>query len=219
MKQSQPFTFSAGVIAYPLLSVFLLWVVYWFEIRFDFDFTKMGVYPRILSGLKGIVLNPFIHSSIKHLYNNSLPLLVLLAALLYFYRPISWKIVFYGIVFSGFLTWLIARDAYHIGASGLIYVLVSFIFFKGIFAKHFRLIALSLLIVFIYGGLLWYLFPIEDRISWEGHLSGFITGFLLALFFKSHVPKPKRYDWEEENYDEENDPFLKHFDEDGNFIE
>ena len=90
---------------------------------------------------------------------------------------------------SGFLTWSIGRPAYHIGASGLIYVLVSFLFFKGVFAKHYRLIALSLLVVFLYGSMIWYALPIEKGISWEGHLSGLITGILFAFIFRKKNSK------------------------------
>ena len=125
----------------------------------------------------------------------------------------------YGILLSGFLTWCIGRPAYHIGASGLIYVLVSFTFFKGIIAKHYRLIALSLLVVFLYGSMIWYTLPIEKGISWEGHLAGLITGIVFAVIFRRQIAKPKKYVWEHEDYNEEQDEFLKHFDDNGNFIE
>jgi hypothetical protein len=127
--------------------------------------------------------------------------------------------VLYGILISGFLTWLIGRTSYHIGASGLIYVLASFIFFKGIFSSYYRLIALSLIVVFIYGSLLWYIFPVKEGISWEGHLAGFLTGLLLASVIKASIPKPKKFEWEKEDFNEEDDLFLKHFDEKGNFRE
>jgi hypothetical protein len=117
------------------------------------------------------------------------------------------------------LTWLIGSSGNHIGASGLIYVLVSFIFFKGIFAKHYRLIALSLMVVFFYGSMIWYVFPVKDGMSWEGHLGGLITGLVFALIFRKQVAKPERYKWEQPNYNEDNDPFMRHFDENGNFIE
>ena len=219
MQNQDHFKFTNGVVVYPLLFVLLLWLVFWFEIRFGFDFTDLGVYPQRIVGLRGIVFSPFIHSGIEHLYHNSIPLFVLTAALFYFYRSISWRVLIFGILLSGLLTWLIGRPAYHIGASGLIYVLVSFLFFKGIIAKHYRLIALSLLVVFLYGSMVWYVLPIKQGMSWEGHLSGMIIGILFALIFRKNLPKPKKYYWEQEGYVEEEDEFLKHFDENGNFIE
>lgn len=219
MKNQEQFKFSAGVIAYPIAFVLIIWLVFWFEIRFGFDFTNFGIFPRTLSGLKGILFSPFIHSGIDHLYHNTIPLFVLSAAMFYFYKPIVWKVLGYGILLSGFLTWLIGRPAFHIGASGLIYVLVSFTFFKGIFAKYYRLIALSLLVVFLYGSMIWYTMPIKDGMSWEGHLSGLIAGILFALIFRKEIAKPRKYIWETEDFNEDSDPFLKHFDKEGNFIE
>jgi len=215
----EQFKFSTGVVGYPIAFVLLLWIIFWFEIRFHINFNKHGIYPGTLKGLQGVIFSPFIHGGIKHLYSNTIPLFVLSTALFYFYRPIAWKVIIYGILLSGFLTWCIGRPSYHIGASGLIYVLVSFTFFKGIFAKHFRLIALSLLVIFLYGSMIWYTLPIEEGISWEGHMSGMITGLLFAVIFRKEIAKPKKYVWEQENYNEENDIFLKHFDENGNFIE
>ncbi|NNK28616.1 MAG: rhomboid family intramembrane serine protease, partial [Flavobacteriaceae bacterium] len=156
---------------------------------------------------------------IDHLYNNTIPLFVLSTALFYFYRKIAWKVVIFGILLSGLLTWVIGRPANHIGVSGFIYVLVSFTFFKGIFAKHYRLIALSLIVVFLYGSMVWGTLPIQEGISWEGHLSGMLTGLLFAIIFRKEIAKPKKFIWEEEHYNEEDDEFMKHFDEDGNFIE
>jgi len=219
MSNQDQFKYTTGVVGYPIAFVMLIWLVFWFEVRFGFSFNELGVYPRTLSGLKGIIFSPFIHGSIEHLYHNSIPLFVLSMALFYFYRSISWKVIGFGILFSGLLTWFIARPAFHIGASGLIYVLMSFILFKGVFAKHFRLIALSLLVVFLYGSMIWYVFPIKEKVSWEGHLSGLIIGFVFALFFRKSIVKPKKYAWEQPNYNENEDPFLKHFDENGNFIE
>ncbi|MGB6153276.1 MAG: rhomboid family intramembrane serine protease, partial [Pricia sp.] len=145
-------------------------------------------------------------------------LAILMAGLFYFYRSISFRVVLIGALVSGLFTWAIGRPSYHIGASGIIYLLVSFIFFKGIFTKHYRLVALSLIVVFIYGSMLWYIFPVEDGISWEGHLGGFLAGLALAFLMKSDVPPPKKYAWEHEDYDEEADEFLRQFDADGNFV-
>ncbi|MDO6597852.1 rhomboid family intramembrane serine protease [Oceanihabitans sp. 2_MG-2023] len=212
------FKFTTGVLGYPIAFVLLLWIVFWFEIRFHVNLNSHGIYPKRFSGLQGVLFSPFIHSGIKHLYSNTIPLFILSTALFYFYRPIAWKVLIYGILISGFLTWCIGRPSYHIGASGLIYVLVSFTFFKGILAKHFRLIALSLLVIFLYGSMVWYTMPIEEGISWEGHLSGLVTGFVFAVAFRKEIAKPKKYAWEQKDFKEEEDAFLKHFDENGNFV-
>ena len=219
MQDNTYFKFSNTVILLPLLSVLAIWTVYWYEIRFQVNLNQYGIYPRSLKGLRGIIFSPFLHGSVDHLYNNTIPIAMLTAALAYFYRKIAFKVLLFGILLSGFITWLIARPSYHIGASGVIYVLATFIFFKGIFSKYYRLVALSLIVVFIYGGLLWYIFPLKEGISWEGHLGGFITGLVLAVFLRTSLPRPHKYDWEKDDYDEENDEFLKHFDEDGNFME
>lgn len=219
MGNQQNFRYSTGVVAYPIFFLMLIWVVFWLQVRFFPVIKTWGIVPQTLTGLRGIVFSPFIHSDMEHIYHNSIPLVVLTMALFYFYRPIAWKVLLYGILLSGLITWVIGRPANHIGASGLIYVLVSFIFFKGIFAKHYRLIALSLMIIFLYGSMIWYVFPIKDGMSWEGHLGGLITGFFFALILKKTIAKPERYVWQEPTYNEDDDPFLKHFDENGNFIE
>ena len=219
MSESNYFRFSNSVIIAPLVGILIIWVVFLIEIRLQVNFNSYGVYPRTFFGLRGVVLSPFVHGSIEHLYNNTIPFAILMASLFYFYRNIAFRILFFGVLLSGLLTWFIGRPSYHIGASGIIYLLASFIFFKGIFTKHYRLVALSMVVVFIYGSLLWYIFPVKDDISWEGHLSGFLTGLMLAVFVKAKIPPPKKFDWEDEDYNEEADDFLQHFDEDGNFIE
>ncbi len=219
MKQSHPFVFSTGVIGYPILFVLTIWTVFWVEVTFGFDFNHFGIQPRTWIGLRGIFFSPFIHSGMKHLFNNSVPLLVLSMALFYFYRKISWEILGYGLLLTGFLTWTIGRPANHIGASGIIYLLASFLFWKGIFSKYFRLVALSLIVVFLYGGLIWYVTPIDPNISWEGHLSGLISGFIFSLIYRKKIASSPKYEWQRPDYKEEEDEFMRHFDENGNFIE
>jgi len=218
------FKFTNLVVGLPLFFVVILWFVFWLEIRFDFDFVQNGIYPRTFSGLQGIIFSPFIHADMKHLYNNTFPLMILLASLQFFYAKQSLQVIVYGIILSGFITWIIGRDNYHIGASGLIYVLFSFVFFKGIQTKYNRLTALSLAVIVVYGGLVWYIFPTptvrgENSISWEGHLGGLLTGFLLSLIYKTpEYKKIIKYDWEHAEFDSSEDKFMQRFDASGNFV-
>lgn len=216
----EQFKFSASVIVLPFLVVLILWIVFWGQIRLGWDIVDLGVYPRTLSGLKGVVLSPFIHGDLSHIANNSIPLLILIAALRFFYRDLTFKVLLWGLLGSGILTWLIARNSYHIGASSVIYVLVSFIFLKGIRSGYYRLVALSLTVIMIYGGMIWYVFPdVEKGISWEGHLSGMIVGLVLAVLYKTPDYQAEiRYDWQRPDYDPSNDKFMQRFDENGNFV-
>ncbi|WP_040278757.1 rhomboid family intramembrane serine protease [Psychroserpens damuponensis] len=218
-NNQEQFKYSTSVIVYPLIFVLSIWIVFWMQVRFFPKIKRLGVYPQEVEGLLGIFTSPFIHADFEHLYHNSIPLFILSVALFYFYRKISWKVLFFGILLSGLFTWVIGRPANHIGASGLVYVLVSFIFFKGIFAKHFRLIALSLIVIFLYGSMIWYAFPIKEGMSWEGHLGGLLSGLLFAIIFRKAIAKPERYIWQQPEYNEEDDPFLRQFDENGNFFE
>jgi membrane associated rhomboid family serine protease len=208
----EPFKYHSRFYTIPILVILTCWIIYIIEIKFGFNFNKYGIYPQTISGLKGIFFSPFIHGDAQHLLNNSVPLLVLLGCLYYFYRSIATKVLIVGVLFTGILTWSFARPSYHIGASGMVYLLVSFIFFSGVFRKYYRLIALSLVVVFLYGSMVWYLFPVEERISWEGHLSGFLVGFLFAIIFRKLGPQPETFTYSE------NPEFEKLFDEDGNFI-
>lgn len=218
------FKFTNSVIGLPLFFVVLLWFVFWLQIRFDIDFVENGIYPRTFSGLQGVFFSPFIHADIEHLYNNSIPLLILLTALQFFYAEQSIKVIVYGILISGCITWSIGRENYHIGASGLIYVLFSFVFFKGILTKYNRLVALSLAVIVVYGGLIWYVFPSPEStgnqsISWEGHLGGLLAGFFLSLVYKTpEYKKVIKYDWEHPDFDATADKFMQRFDENGNFV-
>ena len=169
MKTSNQLKFTKEVLLVPFSFIFIIWLVYWVEIQFSLNFTRAGIFPRSFSGLKGVFLSPFIHSDTNHLFNNSIPLFVLVSLLIYFYRSVYLKVLVLGGFLSGLLTWVIAREAYHIGASGIVYLLFSFIFFSGIIKKQFQLVAVSLIVIFLYGSMIWYVFPIKDGVSWEGH--------------------------------------------------
>lgn len=218
-QHDNPFQFTKAVLLLPLFFVLTLWLVFWYELHFQESLSHFGVYPREIFGLKGILFSQFLHGDIEHLANNSIALLILLPILRYFYKEQSFLVLLLGILFSGLGTWLLGRPNYHIGASGLIYALVSFIFFKGIFTKYYRLVALSFTIVILYGGSVWYMFPhVQEGISWEGHLAGFSVGLALALILKTpQFSKPIFYEWEKPDFNPELDPFMKNFDEKGNF--
>ena len=210
MKTTTQLQFTKEVLLIPFLFIFLIWFVYWIEIKFSINFTKYGILPRNFSGLKGVFFSPFIHSDTNHLFNNSIPLFVLLSFLIYFYRSVYLKVLFLGGFLAGLLTWLIARDAYHIGASGIVYLLFSFVFFSGIIKKQFQLVAVSLIVIFLYGSMVWYVFPIKEGVSWEGHLSGFIIGLIFAFLFKQKGIVNETYEFKQTEFD-----LL--FDDDGNF--
>jgi membrane associated rhomboid family serine protease len=210
MEDSRNFKFTNRVIIVPICAIVLIWMVYWVEITFNYNFNNYGILPQKIRGLKGVFFSPFIHGSTSHLFNNSVPLFVLLGFLFFFYRRVAFKVLVVGTILTGILTWTYARNSYHIGASGVIYLLFSFIFFSGILRKHYRLVALSLIVVFLYGGLIWYVFPIDDGVSWEGHLSGFLTGLMLTFLYRNKGPQKREFNYEKTEFD-------LMFDEDGNY--
>ncbi len=190
----------------PGIFVFLMWLVKAVEIMFDLDLTRLGIYPLEIKGLAGILFSPFIHSGFRHLFNNSLPLFFLGTAFFYFYSDIAVRVSLWTWFLTGLSVWLAGRPSWHIGASGLIYGFASFLFFSGIIRNYFRLVALSLLIVFIYGSMVWGIFPdIYENVSWESHMLGFISGILLAVVYRKEGPQEPVHDWldEEEVEDEE----------------
>ena len=203
---------NKDIITVPLLYIVLIWFIYWIEIYFGFNFNSYGVFPRALDGIPGIFFTHVIHSDTNHLINNSIPLFVLTSSLFLFYKDIAWKVLMYGAILTGFLTWMIARPAYHIGASGVVYLLFSFISFSGIIRKHYRLVAIAMVIIFLYGSMVWYILPIKEGMSWEGHLSGFLIGLTMAFTFKSKGLVKKEYEFSKTEFDD-------YFDEEGNLKE
>lgn len=194
---------------FPLTLLILIWTVKLFEISMEIDFVKGGVLPRTLSGLKGIVFSPLIHSDWKHLFDNSIPLFILTFALFYFYRGISFTIFFYIYIIGGMILWIIGRDSYHIGASGIIYGLSAFLFVSGVIRRVTHLMAISLLVVFLYGSLIWGLLPFDYKVSWEGHLSGTIVGIALAFLYRDKGPERVKPSWELEEEEGNAEDFLE----------
>jgi len=194
---------------FPAALVFLLWVIKLGEILTHIDLGFLGVFPRKIEGTIGIVTSPLIHSDLQHLFANSIPLFVLGSTLIYFYKEIAFRTFFLIYLLTGIAVWMGAREAYHIGASGVVYGLASFLFFSGIFRRDIRLLAITMLVTFLYGSMVWGIFPDffpERNISWESHLWGLIIGLVLAFYYRKQGPQRKKYDWEYEEEEEENDP-------------
>jgi membrane associated rhomboid family serine protease len=196
-------------VSIPLLFLVILWTIKYAEWLFDDDYTMFGVYPLKAIGLMGIITSPLIHANIEHLLANSLPLLVLGTGLFFFYYKVAFRVFFIIYFATGIWVWIGGREAYHIGASGLVYGLAFFIFSGGVILRDIRLMAISLLVVFLYGGMFWGIFPIDPKVSWESHLSGGLTGALLAIFYRKQGPPAIRYAWENEELEENEDKGLE----------
>lgn len=191
--------FTPRILVFPLFFVGLLWLVKFFEVYFQTKFVTHGVLPRNWEGLQGILFSPFIHSGYEHLISNSVPLLILLTSLIYFYKEVWLRVFLISWLLGGFWLWLGGRENYHIGASGIVYGLAAFLFLSGVLRKHTGLMALSLLIVFLYGSMVWGIFPLFRDMSWEGHLYGTVAGLLAAYMYRTKGSQRKVYDWEQED--------------------
>lgn len=191
-----------------LVMCVMVWLMFLIDYThiFQFNFSVLGIYPRQMNGLAGIIFSPFVHGSFSHLISNTVPILILISLLFYFYNQIAFKSLTYLWLLSGFFTWLIGRNSYHVGASGLIFALVFFLFFSGLFRKYIPLVAVSMVVAFVYGSTVWSIFPITEYIdvtlSWEGHLSGAFAGLIVAMIFRKQGPQKPETFW---NDDEEED--------------
>lgn len=220
MHTHEEFKYTPGIWLWPLLTLLIIWSVFAIEQLGNYNFYRYGVFPRDWVGLRGIFFAPFLHGSLEHIWNNSASVAVLMAALRFFYRDNFWKVIIWGALGAGVFTWIVGRGNYHIGISGLIYALFAYMFFAGIRTKYYRLMALSLAIILFYGGMIWYVFPnVQNEISWEGHLGGFLSGLIMAFYLpvKTYADPPK-YNWEQPDYNPEQDQFMQLFDETGHFM-
>ncbi|MFO7658591.1 MAG: rhomboid family intramembrane serine protease [Bacteroidales bacterium] len=192
-------------VIFPAFFISILWIVKLIEVTENTRFSEFGVYPGTLRGLTGIFFSPLIHGDFNHLTDNSIPLFFLTWAMFYFYNKVSYRVFFITYFFPGIAVWLIGRQSYHIGSSGLIYGFGSFLFFSGIIRQNINLLAISLLVTFLYGSMVWGIFPIQHEVSWESHLSGGLAGFLLSVLYRNIGPPPTIHQWEEEEKDDDDD--------------
>ncbi len=191
---------------FPGVFLLILWLIFLIDTTLKLDLVYHGLLPRTVSGLQGIVFGPLIHGGIKHIVANSLPLFALTTLLFYFYSNLSFRVLVISYLSSGILVWLIGRSSYHVGVSGLIYALAGFLFASGLIRKHLGLMAISFLVAFQYGSMIWGVLPIEDRVSWESHFSGLVTGVALAWIYRSRGPKGSRLFWQGIGYDSSEEP-------------
>jgi membrane associated rhomboid family serine protease len=188
--------------------VALLWFIQLLNWGLGLELERFGVRPRQLAGLPGILLAPLLHAGFSHLLANSLPLLVLGTVMLHLYPNSALKVIPAVYLGSGVAVWLFARGSDHIGASGLVYGLVTYIFVAGLLRRDRRAIAASLLVCFLYGTLAWGVLPIQPGVSWETHLAAALIGLALAIALRRlDIPPRKRYAWEDEDDEYEDDQF------------
>lgn len=180
-----------------LVLVALLWSIFIIDAAFNLHLSRFGLRPGSMMGLIGIITAPLLHGGMGHLFNNSIPLLVAATAILYLYPTASMRVIPMIWLGSGLLGWLIGRPSIHIGASGLLYGLLVFVFMSGVLRRDMRSVAVSLLVWFLYSTMIWGVFPIRPNMSWELHLSGAAIGGLLAWVYRKRDRIPlKRYAWE-----------------------
>jgi len=187
--------------------VAVLWAVEFLNVGLGLELQRFGVRPREPAGLAGILLAPLLHGGLAHLISNSVPLLVLGTGMLYLYPNSALKVLPTIYLGPGVAVWLFgSTSSVHIGASGLVYGLVAYVFAAGVIRRDRRAIAASMLVYFLYGTLVWGVFPIKPGVSWETHLAAALIGLALAIAFRHYdIPPRKRYDWEDEA-DEEPSP-------------
>lgn len=169
--------------------VILMYAIY--VVDLFIPITRFGIVPRTVDGLIGVFTAPFLHRGIWHLVSNTIPLIVLLTVLNHFYPKKTVSVVLFTVFAGGLMVWIFARKANHIGASGLVYGLAAFLIANGFLERKLIPILISIAVAFVYGGLIWGIFPsLRSHISWEGHLFGAISGVLSAfLLRKSSITK------------------------------
>ncbi|PCI96371.1 MAG: rhomboid family intramembrane serine protease [Flavobacteriales bacterium] len=198
-----------NALVYPVFFILIIGLIHLIQYVFEIKFTHYGVFPRSTKGLIGILTSPLIHGSFNHLLNNSIPILILGTSLFYFYKEVAFRVSVWIYLMVGIWTWVYAREAYHIGASGVLYGLFSFLLISGFVRRNKQLISLSFAVVFLYGSLVWGIFPIDVKVSFEAHLWGFVAGIILAFFYRKQGPQKIEHYWpDDDDLDDEN-PYWK----------
>jgi membrane associated rhomboid family serine protease len=167
----------------------LLWIVHVYKYATNSPMAHWGIFPREVDGLIGIITAPFIHGSWEHLSSNSVPLFVTMTIIYFFYKRVAIPSFVLIHILTGAAVWLLGRSVYHIGASGVVYGLIAFIFGSGIFRRNIKSIILALVVTVLYSGYLQGVLPLKEGISWESHLLGGIVGLIVAWLMKGTIEK------------------------------
>ncbi|MFM7814846.1 MAG: rhomboid family intramembrane serine protease [Flavobacteriales bacterium] len=183
-------------LIWTLLLLACMWLPYMLEALHFTDFKDMGLHPREWRGLLGVLTMHFLHGDLDHILHNTMAIAVFNTLLFYFYRSICLPIVGWIFLVAPLLLWIMGREGNHIGASLLIYGQFSFLALSGMLRRNPILMRVSLVVVLYYGSLIWYLFPIDQHISWEGHAAGFIVGAALAVLYRNQGPQRRVYQYE-----------------------
>lgn len=186
MQEQKPDNFLSSFL-WPLVFVAFIWVFHLAQISTGVHLGNWGILPRQIIGLRGILFAPLIHSGFPHLLSNSVPLVLLGGVIVYFYRRVALRSIILIYVLTGIFVWLMARNSFHIGASGVVYGLVSFVFWNGIFRRSLRSIVLALVVTVMYSGYFAGLLPNQEGISWESHLYGALVGIFTSFFYKEEL--------------------------------
>lgn len=177
-----------------------LWLILMLDTTLGLGLAHFGLRPRHLNGLIGVFTAPLLHSGAEHLFSNSLPLVVSLTTLLYLYPRSAMRVIPIIWMGSGVLAWIIGRESLHFGASGFVYGMLAYVFISGILRLDMRSVAVSVMVWFLYGSMIWGVLPIRPNMSWELHLGGAILGVAMAIVFRRWDVTPvKRYSWEDDD--------------------
>lgn len=179
-----------------LLLVGLMWLVFITNIVINYDLNQWGIYPEQAKGLWGILFSPLLHGSWAHLLSNSVPTLILTFLLVQFYREITLSVLSISWVMVGVLVWITGISGVHIGMSGVVYALASFLFFSGLIRKYKPLVGISFFVAFMYGSLIWGVLPVKEGVSWQSHLWGGVIGLVLAVYYRKKGPREPKYQYE-----------------------
>lgn len=144
----------------------------------------LGIHPRHPLGVLGIAFCPILHQNFTHLFFNTIPLFMLGLSILARGVPIFCQVTFFVVVFGGLAVWAFGRRAVHIGASGLVSGYFGYILATAYFEPSFTTLILAIFVIYYFGSIFLGIFPQEEKVSWESHLFGFLSGIGAAYVMR-----------------------------------